>query len=94
MDLQNAVRGGLRVFAIIAEEGGGGGGGGRGLEKRSGNGWGPLFDVEDPRSRMPLAKGKFLDVNQAIEVAIFDLQYLDWRARQDVLTIMLLHEKV
>lgn len=80
------------MFAIIAEEGGGGGG--RGLEKRSGNGWGPLFDVEDPRSRMPQSKGKILDVNQAIEVAMLDLQYIDWRARQDVLTIMLLHEKV
>ncbi|KAJ8541715.1 hypothetical protein K7X08_002531 [Anisodus acutangulus] len=32
--------------------------------------------------------------NQALEVARYDLQYCDWRSRQDVLTIMLLHEKV
>ena len=50
--------------------------------------------MEDPRPKAPLNKGKILDVNQALEVARFDIQYLDWRARQDVLTIMLLHEKV
>ncbi|CAN1268839.1 Chlorophyllide a oxygenase, chloroplastic [Linum perenne] len=43
---------------------------------------------------MPQCKGKFLDANQALEVARFDIQYCDWRARQDLLTIMLLHEKV
>lgn len=58
------------------------------------NPWGTLFDVEDPRSKFPQRKGKFLDVNQALELARFDLQYCDWRARQDLLTIMLLHEKV
>lgn len=58
------------------------------------NPWGTLFDVEDPRSKFPQCKGKFLDVNQALELARFDLQYCDWRARQDLLTIMLLHEKV
>lgn len=62
------------------------------VEKKSA--WGPLFNVEDPRSKAPQLKGKFLDVNQALEVARYDIQYLDWRARQDVLTIMLLHEKV
>lgn len=56
--------------------------------------WGTIFDVEDPRSKVPQCKGKFLDVNQALEVARYDIQYCDWRARQDVLTIMLLHEKV
>ncbi|KAG2330038.1 hypothetical protein Bca52824_001218 [Brassica carinata] len=57
--------------------------------------WGPLFDVEDSRSKVPPHKGnKFLDVNQALEVARFNIQYLDWRARQDLLTIMLLHDKV
>lgn len=50
--------------------------------------------MEDPRPRVPQSKGKFLDVNQALEVARFDIQYLDWRARQDLLTIMLLHDKV
>ncbi|MBA0612755.1 hypothetical protein Godav_013323 [Gossypium davidsonii] len=56
--------------------------------------WGTLFDVEDPRSKVPQCKGKFLDVYQALEVARYDIQYCDWRARQDLLTIMLLHEKV
>lgn len=71
------------MFAVFGEGG---------IEKRSS--WGPLFDVEDPRSKLPQCKGKFLDVNQALEVARLDIQYCDWRARQDVLTIILLHEKV
>ncbi|KAJ7965560.1 chlorophyllide a oxygenase, chloroplastic-like [Quillaja saponaria] len=76
------VKGGFRVFAVLGEE----------VEKKSV--WGTLFDVEDPRTKAPQSKGKFLDVNQALEVARYDIQYLDWRARQDLLTIMLLHEKV
>ncbi|KAL0314321.1 UNVERIFIED_CONTAM: Chlorophyllide a oxygenase, chloroplastic [Sesamum angustifolium] len=59
-----------------------------------GNPWTTLFDVEDPRSKVPHYKGKFVDVHQALEVARYDIQYCDWKARQDVLTIMLLHEKV
>ena len=70
------------MFAVFGEE----------EEKK--NAWGALFDVEDPRSKVPHYKGKFLDVYQALEVARCDIQYCDWRARQDVLTIMLLHEKV
>lgn len=58
------------------------------------NQWGTIFDVEEPRSKVTLVRGKFLDVNQALEVARFDIQYCDWRARQDLLTIMLLHDKV
>ncbi|KAJ0733229.1 putative chlorophyllide a oxygenase [Helianthus annuus] len=54
-----------------------------------------LFNIEDPKFKIvPQSNRKFLDVNQALEVARYDLQYLDWRARQDVLTIMHLHEKV
>ncbi|XP_050230239.1 chlorophyllide a oxygenase, chloroplastic [Mercurialis annua] len=79
------VRTGFGVFAVIGGEGGV-------LDKKSA--WSTLFDVEDPRSRMPQLKGKFLDAYQALEVARYDIQYCDWRARQDVLTIMLLHEKV
>ncbi|XP_030528013.1 chlorophyllide a oxygenase, chloroplastic [Rhodamnia argentea] len=79
------VRGGFRVVAVFGEEG-------ELVDKKSL--WGPLFDVEDPRSKAPQFKGKFLDANQALEVARYDIQYLDWRARQDLLTIMLLHEKV
>lgn len=56
--------------------------------------WLTLFNVEDPRSKVPQCKGKFLDVNTALEVARYDIQYCDWKARQDVLMIMLLHEKV
>ncbi|KAJ4841560.1 hypothetical protein Tsubulata_034247 [Turnera subulata] len=78
-------RKGVRVFALFGEEG-------ALPDKKSA--WGPLFDVEDPRSKMPQLKGKFLDVNQALEVARYDIQYLDWRARQDLLTIMIIHEKV
>ncbi|XP_014524345.1 chlorophyllide a oxygenase, chloroplastic [Vigna radiata var. radiata] len=71
----------FKVFAVFGEE-----------DKK--NAWGALFDVEDPRSKIPQNKGKVLDIYQALEVARHDIQYLDWRARQDVLTIMLLHEKV
>ncbi|XP_050251204.1 chlorophyllide a oxygenase, chloroplastic [Quercus robur] len=84
LNTRKGVRGGFRVVAVFREEGG--------LEKKST--WGQLFDVEDPRSKVPQCKGKFLDVNQALEVVRYDLRYCDWRARQDVLTIMLLHEKV
>lgn len=73
------------MFPILGEESGL-------VDKKSP--WGTLFDVEEPRSKVPQVKGKFLDVNQALEVARFDIQYCDWRARQDLLTIMLLHEKV
>lgn len=79
------VKGSIKVFAVFGEDGGS-------VDKKSV--WGPIFDVEDPRSRAPLYKGKFVDVNQALEVARFDIQYLDWRARQDLLAIMILHEKV
>ncbi|KAK9096059.1 hypothetical protein Sjap_021556 [Stephania japonica] len=86
---KKGLKGGLRVFAVFGE--------GEGLVERRSFGnttWGTIFDVEDPRPRTPQYKGKFLDVNQALEVARFDIQYLDWRARQDLLTIMMLHEKV
>eukprot|EP01018_Ginkgo_biloba_P013459 Gb_35950 [translate_table: standard] len=73
----------VQVVAII---------GGESSEKR--NAWDNLFDVEDPRGRTPPWKGRFFDVNQAWEVARHDMQYCDWRARQDVLTIKLLHDKV
>jgi len=75
----------IGIFAVFGEDRGS-------VSKKSS--WGPLFDVEDPRSRAAKSKGKFLDVNQALELARLDIQYLDWRARQDVLRIMLLHEKV
>ncbi|KAK4741091.1 hypothetical protein SAY87_024679 [Trapa incisa] len=79
------VKGAFRVVAIFGEE--------DQLVQRK-NAWGPLFDVKDPRSKAPQSRRKLLDVNQAIEVARYDIQYIDWRARQDVLTIMLLHERV
>ncbi|XP_030442640.1 chlorophyllide a oxygenase, chloroplastic [Syzygium oleosum] len=85
LNVRKGVRGRFRVVAVFGEEG-------ELVDKKSL--WGPLFDVEDPRSRAPQLKGKFLDVNQALEVARYDIQYLDWRARQDLLMIMLLHEKV
>lgn len=73
------------MLAVFGEEGRGG------LMK---NTWGAIFDVEHPGPRVPPSNGKHLDVNQALEVARMDIQYCDWRARQDLLTIMLLHEKV
>ncbi|MCI08602.1 chlorophyllide a oxygenase chloroplastic-like, partial [Trifolium medium] len=73
-------KGKFGVFAVFGE-----------ADKK--NTWGAIFDVEDPRSRVVQSKGKVLDVFQALEVARQDIQYCDWRARQDVLTIMLLHEK-
>ncbi|XP_044475564.1 chlorophyllide a oxygenase, chloroplastic-like [Mangifera indica] len=79
------VQGGFRVLAVIV--------GDSGLVDKK-NGWSTLFNLEDPRSKVPQCKGKFLDVNQALEVAKYDIQYCDWKARQCVLTIMLLHEKV
>ncbi|XP_074583647.1 chlorophyllide a oxygenase, chloroplastic-like [Curcuma longa] len=78
-------RNGFKVFAVFSEGEGS-------FEKRST--WKAIFDVEDPRPRVPHTKGKFLDVHQALQVALFDIQYCDWRARRDVLSIMLLHEKV
>lgn len=77
--------GGFRVYAILGEEGGS-------VDKK--NPWTTLFEVEDPRSKTPRYEGKFWDAYQALEVARYDIQYCDWKARQDVLTIMLLHEKV
>ncbi|OAY79374.1 Chlorophyllide a oxygenase, chloroplastic [Ananas comosus] len=87
VNLQNGSgRDGFKVLAVFGEGGGE-------LEKKNNN-WGAIFDVEDPGPRVPLSTGKFLDVNQALEVARFDIQYCDWRARQDLLSIMLLHDKV
>lgn len=76
---------GFRVFAILGDE--------NGLVDKK-NPWGAIFEVEQPRFKVTHVQGKFVDVNEALEVARFDLQYCDWRARQDLLTIMLLHEKV
>lgn len=73
----------FQVVAIIGDES---------TERRSG--WDNLFDVEDPRGRTPPWRGRFFDVYKAWEVVQHDIQYCDWRARQDVLTIKLLHDKV
>ena len=45
------------MFAVYGEE----------IDKK--NAWSALFDVEDPRSKVPQYKGKFLDVYQALEVS-------------------------
>ncbi|KAF7816854.1 chlorophyllide a oxygenase, chloroplastic [Senna tora] len=79
---KKGLRGRFRTLAVFGEE----------LGKK--NEWDALFHVEDPRSKVPQYKGKFFDIYQVLEVARYDIQYCDWRARQDVLTIMLLHEKV
>lgn len=77
------VTGFFQVVAIIGNES---------SERRSA--WDNLFDVEDPRGRTPPWRGMCFDVYKAWEVAQHDIQYCDWRARQDVLTIKLLHDKV
>nr|AMH40452.1 chlorophyllide a oxygenase [Pseudosasa japonica] len=77
--------GGIKVYAVLRDDG---------AEYSKNNNWEALFHVDDPGPRVPIAKGKFLDVNQALEVVRFDIQYCDWRARQDLLTIMVLHNKV
>ncbi|KAK7282723.1 hypothetical protein RIF29_11719 [Crotalaria pallida] len=84
LDSKKVLKGRFRVFAVFGEE-----------DEKKKNAWGALFNVEDPRTKIPqYNKGKVLDIYQALEVARYDLHYCDWRARQDVLTIMLLHEKV
>ncbi|TYH72496.1 hypothetical protein ES332_D05G258800v1 [Gossypium tomentosum] len=81
------VKGGFGVFAVLGQANSLGPSDKKSL-------WGTLFDVEDPRSKAPQCKGRFLDVYQALELARYDIQYCDWRARQDLRTIVLLHEKV
>jgi hypothetical protein len=86
MVLQGVGRyGGIKVYAVLREDG---------AEFAKNNNLEALFHVDDPGPRCPIKKGKFLDVNEALEVVRFDIQYCDWRARQDLLTIMLLHNKV
>ncbi|KAL9234740.1 hypothetical protein vseg_009573 [Gypsophila vaccaria] len=62
----------------------------------SSSSWGALFDVQlpTPKALESQSQGTVLDLTQAFQLALFDLHYLDWRARQDLLTIMLLHDKV
>jgi chlorophyllide a oxygenase len=74
------------VYAVLSRE--------DGAEFARNNNLEALFHVDDPGPRVPIEKGKLLDVNQALEVVRFDIQYCDWRARQDLLTIMVLHNKV
>uniref|UniRef100_A0A0E0MAX0 Rieske domain-containing protein n=1 Tax=Oryza punctata TaxID=4537 RepID=A0A0E0MAX0_ORYPU len=70
--------GGIKVYAVLSDDG---------AEHSENNMWEALFHADNPGPMAPIAKGKFLDVNQA-------LQYCDWRARQDLLTVMVLHNKV
>lgn len=75
------------MFAVIQEERGKGDSDGRSV-------WEEILHVDDNGPRLPQPRGKFLDANQVLEVARFDIQYCDWRARHDLLAIMLLHDKV
>jgi hypothetical protein len=77
--------GGIKVYAVLRDDG---------AEFAKNNNLEALFHVDDPGPRVPIKKGKFLDVNEALEVVRFDIQYCDWRARHDLLTIMVLHNKV
>lgn len=86
---------GSRVgFRVLAVYRGGGGGEGEGSGPGKKSTWEAIFDVENPKPRVLPSGGEFLDAQQALEVARLDIQYCDWRARQDLLTIVLLHDKV
>jgi chlorophyllide a oxygenase len=78
--------GGIKVYAVLSRE--------DGAEFARNNNLEALFHVDDPGPRVPVKKGEVLDVNQALEMVRFDIQYCDWRARQDLLAIMVLHNKV
>ena len=77
--------GGIKVYAVLRDDS---------AEYLKDNHWEALFHVDDPGPRVPIEKGKFLEAKQALDVVRFDIQYCDWRARQDLLTIMVLHNKV
>uniref|UniRef100_A0A0D9XMN9 Rieske domain-containing protein n=1 Tax=Leersia perrieri TaxID=77586 RepID=A0A0D9XMN9_9ORYZ len=84
--LQVLLQKGIKVYAVLGDDE---------AENAKKNTWEVLFHVNDPGPRVPIAKGKFLDVNRALEMVQFGTQYCDWRARQDLLlTIMVLHNKV
>lgn len=50
--------------------------------------------MQNPRTTAPPSSGRLFDVNHAWEVVRQDLHYCDWKARQDVLAIKTLHDKV
>ncbi|KMZ59685.1 Chlorophyllide a oxygenase [Zostera marina] len=89
-----SIRGGFKVLAVHGEEGVEGAVGSGLGKKSSSKVWETILDVENPGPRTMQAKGEVLDANQALEVARFDIQYCDWRARRDLMAIMLLHGKV
>ena len=78
--------GGIKVYAVLRDD--------SAADYLKDNHWEALFHVDDPGPRVPIEKGKFLGAKQALDVVRFDIQYCDWRARQDLLTIMVLHNKV
>ncbi|XP_078441637.1 chlorophyllide a oxygenase, chloroplastic-like [Wolffia australiana] len=81
-------RDGFIVLSVFGEPG-------RREEESSGrSAWQEILRVDEKGPKLALPEGKFLDANQALEVARFDIQYCDWRARHDILAIMLLHDKV
>ncbi|MCO5592687.1 hypothetical protein L7F22_046690 [Adiantum nelumboides] len=55
------------------------------------SGW---LHVEYPRTTRSPTSGRLFDVQHAWEVVRQDLLYCDWKARQDVLVIKTLHDKV
>jgi chlorophyllide a oxygenase len=72
--------GGIKVYAVLRDDG---------ADYLKDNGpWEALFHVDDPGPRVPIELGKFLDAKQVLNVVRFNIQYCDWRARQDLLTII------
>lgn len=78
--------GGIKVYAVLRDD--------SADYLKDNHHWEALFHVDDPGPRVPIEKGQYLDAKQALDVVRFDIQYCDWRARQDLLTIMVLHNKV
>nr|BAJ90895.1 predicted protein [Hordeum vulgare subsp. vulgare] len=78
--------GGIKVYAVLRDD--------SADYLKDNHHWEALFHVDDPGPRVPIEKGQYLEAKQALDVVRFDIQYCDWRARQDLLTIMVLHNKV
>uniref|UniRef100_M8AXE7 Chlorophyllide a oxygenase, chloroplastic n=1 Tax=Aegilops tauschii TaxID=37682 RepID=M8AXE7_AEGTA len=77
--------GGIKVYAVLRDD--------SADYLKDNHHWEALFHVDDPGPRVPIEKGQYLEAKQALDVVRFDIQYCDWRARQDLLTIMVLHNK-
>ena len=72
--------GGIKVYAVLRDD--------SADYLKDNHHWEALFHVDDPGPRVPIEKGQYLEAKQALDVVRFNIQYCDWRARQDLLTII------